>query len=82
MNNMLAAILHFHYFVASKARKLNILNRAYYASIILNIIEPNYANLVIKIIESYRNCGIIAVVMSIILNIIGKLFKHCSKHNR
>ena len=29
-------------------------------------LEPNYANLVIKIIKSYTNCGIIAVVMSII----------------
>ena len=43
-------------------------------------LEPNYDNLVIiKIINSYINCGIIAVVMGIILSIIGNFFEHCSK---
>ena len=30
-----------------------------------NRLEPNYANIVLKIIKSYTNCGIIAVVMDI-----------------
>ena len=33
---------------------------------------PNYANVVIKIIKLYMNCGIIAVVMGIILSVIGR----------
>ena len=32
-------------------------------------LKPNYINLVIKIIKSYTNCDIIAVVMGIILSI-------------
>ena len=54
--------------------------RALYPKIIGKIyLELNYANLVIKIIKSYTNCGIIAVVKGIILSIIGKFFEHCSK---
>ena len=33
--------------------------------------EPNYANVVRKIIKWYMNCGITAVVMDIILSIMG-----------
>ena len=36
-------------------------------------------NVVIKIIKLYTNCGIIAVVMSIILSIIGNILEHCPK---
>ena len=42
-------------------------------------LQPNDANLVIKIIKSYTNCNIIAVVMGITLSIIGNLFEQCSK---
>ena len=45
-------------------------------------LEPNYANLVSKIIKSYTNCGIIAVDMNIILSIIGKFLSIAQKHNR
>ena len=45
-------------------------------------LEPNYANLVIKIIKSYTNCGIIAVVMGIILSIIGNFLSIAQKHTR
>ena len=34
-------------------------------------LEPHYANLVNKIVKPYTNCGIIAVGMGIILNLIG-----------
>ena len=37
---------------------------------------PNYANLVIEIIELYMNCGMIAVFMGIILSMTDE---HCSK---
>ena len=47
-----------------------------------NSLVPNYANLVFKIIKLYINCGIIAVVMGIILNIIGKFLSTAQKHNR
>ena len=52
---------------------------------IIGKIEPynslvlRYANLVIKIIKLYINCGIIAILMGIILSIIGNYFEHCSK---
>ena len=35
--------------------------------------EPNYANVVRKIIKWYMNCGITAVVMDIILSIMGQV---------
>ena len=35
--------------------------------------------MLIIVITSYTNCGIIAAVMGKILSIIGKLFEHCSK---
>ena len=44
-----------------------------------NRLELNYANIIIKIIKLCMNCGIIAVVIGIILNIMGNLFEHCSK---
>ena len=42
----------------------------------------NYGNLVIKIInlKLYTNCGIIALVMGIILNIIGNIFSIAQKY--
>ena len=40
------------------------------------------ANVVIKIIKLYMNCGIIAVVMVIILNIIGYFLSTAQKHYR
>ena len=42
-------------------------------------LELNCANLVLK---SYINCGIVAVVMGIILNIIGKFLSTAQKHDR
>ena len=41
--------------------------------------EPNYANLVIKIIKLFNYCSIFVVVMGIILIIMGNFFEHCPK---
>ena len=40
------------------------------------------ANVVIKIIKLYMNCGIIAVVVVIILNIMGYFLSTAQKHYR
>ena len=49
-------------------------NTAAQCNIKHNRLEPNYANVVLKIIKLYINCAIIAVVMGIILSIMGYLF--------
>ena len=44
-----------------------------------NSLVARYANLVIKIIKLYMNCGIIAILMGIIMSTIGNIVELCSK---
>ena len=45
-------------------------------------LKPIYANAVIKMIKLYMNCGIISVMMSIILSIVGNFLSTAQKYNR